>query len=125
MTPCSAATAPRSPGRSPSRMLAVAYAMRIPSTETLVSVEDRRMTGKTEAVPPAPPPPASPRRRELLAATRAYAAQNNLSDLSLRPLAAAIGSSPRVLLYLFGSKEGLIREVLAAGRTEQLALVEQ
>ncbi|MCF2530916.1 TetR/AcrR family transcriptional regulator [Yinghuangia soli] len=66
---------------------------------------------------------ASPRKRELLAATLAYAAENNLSDLSLRPLAAAIGSSPRVLLYLFGSKEGLIREVLAAARAEQLALV--
>ncbi|WTW98775.1 TetR/AcrR family transcriptional regulator [Streptomycetaceae bacterium NBC_01309] len=67
----------------------------------------------------------SPRQRELLAATRAYVAQNNLSDLSLRPLAAAIGSSPRVLLYLFGSKEGLIREVLAEGRKEQLDLVER
>jgi AcrR family transcriptional regulator len=69
------------------------------------------------------PTEASPRRRELLAAALAYAAEHNLSDLSLRPLAAAIGSSPRVLLYLFGSKEGLIREVLAAGRAEQLALV--
>ncbi|MDI2127209.1 TetR/AcrR family transcriptional regulator [Yinghuangia seranimata] len=67
----------------------------------------------------------SPRRRELLAATLAYAAENNLSDLSLRPLSAAIGSSPRVLLYLFGSKEGLVREVLAAGRAEQLALIER
>ncbi|NUU24619.1 MAG: TetR/AcrR family transcriptional regulator [Streptomycetaceae bacterium] len=86
------------------------------------------MAEKTEAETPpteTTEPTASPRRRELLAATRAYAAQNNLSDLSLRPLAAAIGSSPRVLLYLFGSKEGLIREVLAAGRAEQLALVER
>lgn len=65
----------------------------------------------------------SARRRELLAATIAYAAEHNLSDLSLRPLAAAIGSSPRVLLYLFGSKEGLIRDVLAVGRAEQLAVV--
>lgn len=71
------------------------------------------------------PAEASPRRRELLAATLAYAAEHNLSDLSLRPLAAAIGSSPRVLLYLFGSKDGLMREVLAAGREEQLALVER
>ncbi|MFJ2862539.1 TetR/AcrR family transcriptional regulator [Kitasatospora sp. NPDC087314] len=65
----------------------------------------------------------SARRTELLAATRRYLAENSLSDLSLRPLAESIGSSPRVLLYLFGSKEGLIRAVLAAGREEQLALL--
>src|SRR5262245_37270234 len=114
-------------------MRAFASAMGLSSTETLVSVEDRPMADRTE--PPAQPradlpaaagpadPEASPRKRELLAATLAYAAANNLADLSLRPLAAAIGSSPRVLLYLFGSKEGLIREVLAAARAEQLALV--
>ncbi|HEX4788157.1 MAG TPA: TetR/AcrR family transcriptional regulator [Actinospica sp.] len=66
---------------------------------------------------------SSPRRAELLARTLEYAARTNLSELSLRPLAAEIGSSPRVLLYLFGSKEGLLREVLAASRAQQLALV--
>jgi AcrR family transcriptional regulator len=70
------------------------------------------------------PPVTSPRRAELLARTLEYAARTNLSELSLRPLAAEIGSSPRVLLYLFGSKEGLLREVLAASRAQQLALVE-
>jgi len=49
-----------------------------------------------------------------------YVAQNGLSDLSLRPLAAAIGSSPRVLLYLFGSKESLLREVLGLAREREL-----
>ncbi|MFE6049248.1 TetR/AcrR family transcriptional regulator [Kitasatospora sp. NPDC056446] len=67
----------------------------------------------------------SPRREEILAATVRYVAEHNVSDLSLRPLAAEIGSSPRVLLYLFGSKEQLVREVLAAGRAEQLALLER
>lgn len=67
----------------------------------------------------------SARRREILAASVRYVAEHSLSDLSLRPLAAAVGSSPRVLLYLFGSKEGLIREVLAVGRAEQLALLER
>ncbi|MYW05096.1 TetR family transcriptional regulator [Streptomyces sp. SID3343] len=70
-------------------------------------------------------PPASARRDELLAASVAYVAAHGLSDLSLRPLAVAIGSSPRVLLYLFGSKAGLIREILDAGRTEQLALIKR
>ncbi|WP_416874098.1 TetR/AcrR family transcriptional regulator [Kitasatospora sp. SC0581] len=67
----------------------------------------------------------SPRREDLLAATVRYVAEHNVSDLSLRPLAAGIGSSPRVLLYLFGSKEQLVREVLAVGRAEQLALLER
>jgi AcrR family transcriptional regulator len=70
------------------------------------------------------PASSSPRRAELLARTLEYAARNNLSELSLRPLAAEIGSSPRVLLYLFGSKEGLLREVLAASRAQQLAVVQ-
>ncbi|MFJ7276809.1 TetR/AcrR family transcriptional regulator [Kitasatospora sp. NPDC098663] len=67
----------------------------------------------------------SRRREEILAATVRYVAEHNVSDLSLRPLAAEIGSSPRVLLYLFGSKEQLVREVLAVGRAEQLALLER
>ncbi|WP_051838213.1 TetR/AcrR family transcriptional regulator [Streptomyces sp. NRRL WC-3742] len=67
----------------------------------------------------------SARREDLLAATVRYVAEHNVSDLSLRPLAASIGTSPRVLLYLFGSKEDLVREVLAVGRTEQLALLER
>ncbi|MFJ9770285.1 TetR/AcrR family transcriptional regulator [Kitasatospora sp. NPDC101157] len=76
---------------------------------------------------PSRPSPRRPsmRREDLLAATVRYVAEHNVSDLSLRPLAAEIGSSPRVLLYLFGSKEGLVREVLAVGRTEQLALLER
>ena len=65
----------------------------------------------------------SPRRAELLERTLEYAARTNLSELSLRPLAAEIGSSPRVLIYLFGSKDGLLREVLAAARQRQLAVV--
>ena len=63
----------------------------------------------------------SPRRAELLDASYAYVLGNGLNGLSLRPLAAAIGSSPRVLLYLFGSKENLLREVLARARSEQIA----
>jgi AcrR family transcriptional regulator len=45
--------------------------------------------------------------------------------MSLRPLAAAIDSSPRVLLFLFGSKDGLVRSLLARARSDELALVEQ
>lgn len=68
------------------------------------------------------PPQATPsaRRTQLLEAAYQYALEHGLADLSLRPLAAAIGSSPRVLLYLFGSKEGLVRALLARARADEL-----
>jgi AcrR family transcriptional regulator len=66
-------------------------------------------------------PGDSPRKRELLEAAYAYALANGLADLSLRPLAKAIGSSPRVLLFLFGSKDGLTRALLARARRDELA----
>lgn len=67
--------------------------------------------------------PGSPRRVELLEAAYAYALEHGLADLSLRPLARATGTSPRVLLYLFGSKDELVAEILARAREEQRALV--
>jgi AcrR family transcriptional regulator len=67
----------------------------------------------------------SARRAELLVAAYAYAAEHGLTDLSLRPLAAATGTSPRVLLYLFGSKDGLVREILSRARQEQLDFVHE
>ncbi|MFB9235657.1 TetR/AcrR family transcriptional regulator [Plantactinospora siamensis] len=67
--------------------------------------------------------PPSPRRAELLARAYDYVLSHGLAELSLRPLAAAIGSSPRVLLFLFESKDGLIRALLAHARADQLALL--
>jgi AcrR family transcriptional regulator len=68
-------------------------------------------------------PPPSARRAELLELAYRYALQHGLADLSLRPLAAAVGSSPRVLLYLFGSKEALVRALLGRARTDELDLL--
>jgi AcrR family transcriptional regulator len=65
-------------------------------------------------------PAGSPRKRELLEAAYRYVLANGLADMSLRPLAKAIESSPRVLLFLFGSKEGLIRALLARAREDEL-----
>lgn len=62
----------------------------------------------------------SARKRELLDAAYQYVLGNGLSDLSLRPLAKHIGSSPRVLLFLFGSKDELIRALLARAREDEL-----
>lgn len=66
---------------------------------------------------------AQGRREELLEKAYAYVRENGISDMSLRPIAAAVGSSPRVLLYLFGSKEGLIRALLARGRADELLVL--
>ncbi|MEV4319153.1 TetR/AcrR family transcriptional regulator [Actinocrispum sp. NPDC049592] len=70
-------------------------------------------------------PSATPSAREveLLEAAYEYALTHGLAELSLRPLAKAIGSSPRVLLYLFGSKDGLVRALLARARTSELTLL--
>jgi AcrR family transcriptional regulator len=65
----------------------------------------------------------SARRTELLELAYSYVRRNGLTDLSLRPLATEIGSSPRVLLFLFGSKDGLVRALLARAREEELALM--
>jgi len=65
---------------------------------------------------------ADERRADLLERITDYIAANGLSDLSLRPLADAVDSSPRVLLYYFSSKEDLIGEVLARLRARQGAL---
>jgi AcrR family transcriptional regulator len=65
------------------------------------------------------------RKSELVRKLLAYSAEHGLSQMSLRPLAAAVGSSPRVLLYFFGSKEGLVRAVLVRSRENQYRLVEQ
>ncbi|HVT68632.1 MAG TPA: TetR/AcrR family transcriptional regulator [Trebonia sp.] len=65
----------------------------------------------------------SARQAELLELAYGYALAHGLADLSLRPLAAAIGSSPRVLLFLFGSKENLVRALLGRSRADELALL--
>ncbi|MFV2103383.1 TetR/AcrR family transcriptional regulator [Micromonospora sp. LOL_024] len=70
-------------------------------------------------------PTASARQVELLESAYRYALEHGLADLSLRPLAAAIGSSPRVLMFLFGNKDGLVRALLARARTNELAMLEQ
>jgi AcrR family transcriptional regulator len=58
-------------------------------------------------------------RERLLAAAIDYAAQHGISDLSLRRLAAALGTSHRMLIYHFGSKEGLLVEVIRAVEQRQ------
>jgi AcrR family transcriptional regulator len=71
---------------------------------------------------PGPDQPGSARDR-LLAAAVTIARQDGIADLSLRELAAAIGTSHRMLLYHFGSREGLLAAVtLAVEQAERAAL---
>jgi AcrR family transcriptional regulator len=66
----------------------------------------------------------SARRAELLESAYRHIQEHGLVGMSLRPLAQAVGSSPRVLLYLFGSKEGLVRALLERARADELTLLE-
>jgi AcrR family transcriptional regulator len=62
------------------------------------------------------------RRAKLLERVADYILNNGLAGLSLRPLAAATDTSPRMLLYFFGTKERLVVEALAHIRKrEQLS----
>ncbi|MGW2647562.1 TetR/AcrR family transcriptional regulator [Streptomyces sp. NPDC001393] len=72
---------------------------------------------------PRPPDPA--KRRKLLGQVRAYVIRHGLTDLSLRPLARALGTSDRMLLYYFGSKERLVAEALAGYERRPLLRVRE
>ena len=48
------------------------------------------------------------RKQELLDAAIDYVAEHGMADTSLRQIAAAIGTSHRMLIHYFGSKEGLL-----------------
>jgi AcrR family transcriptional regulator len=58
-------------------------------------------------------------RERLLDAAIGYVAAHGVTDLSLRRLAAEIGTSHRMLIYHFGSKEGLLIEIIRAVERQQ------
>jgi len=68
-------------------------------------------------------PVTSARRDELLERAYDLVHEHGLAGMSLRPLARAIGSSPRVLLFLFESKDGLVRALLARARADESELL--
>jgi AcrR family transcriptional regulator len=67
-----------------------------------------------------PDQPAGP-RAELLTAAISYVAQHGFGQASLRQIAAGIGTSHRMLIYHFGSKQGLGSAIIDAIQTAQLA----
>jgi len=54
----------------------------------------------------------SERREELIEKALDYFLEHGVAGLSLRPLAGKIGTSARLLVYHFGSKDGLIAAVV-------------
>ena len=67
-------------------------------------------------------PPDPQRREELLDRAVDYVIANGISDLSLRPLARALGTQAPVLLHHFGSKEQLLEELLGRVRDRMRTL---
>jgi AcrR family transcriptional regulator len=62
-------------------------------------------------------------RDGLVRAAGHYVLEHGLADLSLRPLAEALGTSPRMLLYHFGTKEELVMAALDETRKRQAELL--
>jgi AcrR family transcriptional regulator len=62
------------------------------------------------------------RRAQLLDAAIDYAVEHGLSDLTLRPLADALGVMPNTLVHHFGSKEDLLSEILNGVRDRLRAM---
>jgi AcrR family transcriptional regulator len=60
-------------------------------------------------------------RERLLAAAMEHVAAHGVGNLSLRGLAAALGTSHRMLSYHFGSREGLLIEVIRTVEAQQRA----
>jgi AcrR family transcriptional regulator len=58
-------------------------------------------------------------RKRLLDAAIEHVSENGFSDLSLRALAASLGTSHRMLIHHFGSKEGLWVEIVKAVEERQ------
>ena len=67
----------------------------------------------------------SDERDRLLAATVEHAQAHGVSELSLRQLATALGTSHRMLVYYFGSKDELLVEVTKAVERQQRESLEQ
>jgi AcrR family transcriptional regulator len=74
-------------------------------TETVVSCNTRYMKQ-----------PSISRREVLLDAIIEYMLKHGVADLSLRPLAAKVGSKARLLIYHFRSKDSLVSEAMIVVR---------
>lgn len=63
------------------------------------------------------------KRTQLAERATDYVLEHGLIGLSLRPLAAELGTSDRMLIYHFGSKDELIAAVLATSSQRSMAFI--
>lgn len=68
-------------------------------------------------------PRGTSRRDRYVTSATDFVLEHGLIGLSLRPLAAALGTSDRMLLYHFGSKDDLVAAVLRESNDRSVALV--
>jgi AcrR family transcriptional regulator len=64
-------------------------------------------------------------RERLLAAAIEHVSRHGVGEISLRQLAGALGTSHRMLLYHFGSREALLIEVIRSVEEQQRAALAQ
>jgi len=62
-------------------------------------------------------------RAQLLERVIAFAAAEGIADKSLREIARGAATSHRMLLYHFGSREGLLAAIVAAIEAQQRAVM--
>src|ERR1700759_4223033 len=62
-------------------------------------------------------------KQQLLERALGYLAEHGIGDISLRELAAALGTSHRMLIYHFGSKEGLFVAIVQEAENRQRRLL--
>lgn len=62
-------------------------------------------------------------KRRLLTDAVAYMAEHGVADRSLRQIAAGLGTSHRMLIYHFGSKEGLFVAIIKEVEAQQRAVL--
>ncbi|MGV0791428.1 TetR family transcriptional regulator [Mycolicibacterium sp. XJ1819] len=70
-------------------------------------------------------PPDLTRRRQLLDAVVSDVAAHGIGDRSLRDVAAAVGTSHRMLLHHFGSREELLLAIVEEVERRQMALLQE
>jgi AcrR family transcriptional regulator len=68
-------------------------------------------------------PPDAARRAELVAATLDDLAEHGLAEFTLRGLAARLGTSARMLVHYFGTREQLLAAVFAEHRRRMLETI--
>ncbi|MEU2622120.1 TetR family transcriptional regulator [Streptomyces sp. NPDC007157] len=69
-----------------------------------------------------PRPANAEKRAELLKQVVHQLQHHGLAQMSLSPLAESIGTTKRMLLYYFGSRENLLAQALAASRPDAHAM---